>query len=103
LSSCGAGINNVGQVVGQVVGHSQTATDRRHAILYANGVTTDLGTLRGGTYSWTTGINLSGQIVGRSDGKVGPDVLAHATRWFGANGHRHRPSGRALRYGIRHH
>jgi probable HAF family extracellular repeat protein len=51
---------------GQVVGSSTTASGATHAFLYADGVMTSLGTLRGGTSSRATGINDLGQVVGSS-------------------------------------
>ncbi len=52
---------------GQVVGDSMLANGLTHATLWSNGQIIDLGTLPGGTTSYATGINDSGQITGWSD------------------------------------
>ncbi|NDY55576.1 hypothetical protein G3N56_02300 [Desulfovibrio sulfodismutans] len=52
--------------LGVVVGWSGTATGDIHAFRYENGMMTDLGVLSGGTNSYATGINHTGQIVGKS-------------------------------------
>jgi probable HAF family extracellular repeat protein len=59
--SMGLGINDADQVVG----YASTSSGVDHAILWADGVTTDLGTLGGG-YSYAFGINDLGEIVGGS-------------------------------------
>jgi probable HAF family extracellular repeat protein len=60
------GINNVGQVVG--VSFNATTTGVATAVLWQNGMITDLNTLIGSGSGWmlgiATGINDSGQIVG---------------------------------------
>ncbi|MGA2915163.1 MAG: PEP-CTERM sorting domain-containing protein [Sedimentisphaerales bacterium] len=58
-------INDSDQVVGM---------SGRCAFLWDKGVTTNLGTLPGGDYSWAEGINNSGQIIGGSylNGTGGP-------------------------------
>lgn len=38
-----------------------------HAILYLNGIVHDLGTLPGGTFSYATGVNNRGQVIGASN------------------------------------
>jgi len=52
---------------GDVVGSSVTATSSQHAVLWHDGVPTDLGTLPNGTFSAASGINDKGEIVGVSD------------------------------------
>lgn len=62
-------INNAGQVVGAVSNASTTSSYsglRGHAFLYESGVMTDLNTLPDGRYSFATGINATGVIVGES-------------------------------------
>jgi probable HAF family extracellular repeat protein len=70
------GINPAGQVVGESIvpgiGFS------RHAMLFAKGVMTDLGTL-GGNISVASAINPAGQVVGSSS-TVGYEP-SHATLW----------------------
>ncbi len=54
------GINNKGQIVG----YSFNASDDEHAVLWQNGVITDLGTLHGEDYCYADCINNNGQVVG---------------------------------------
>lgn len=60
---CANGINNRGQIVGQIVINSTGAV---HSFLYENSSIGDIGTL-GGNMSWANGINDEGQIVGQSN------------------------------------
>ena len=55
------GINASGQVV-RITG---TSGGSAHACLYSQGTLTDLGTLPGGTDSCVTGINASGEVMGK--------------------------------------
>jgi probable HAF family extracellular repeat protein len=57
--SSAAGINNNHQIVGS----SDTASGSSHAVLWASGTVTDLGTL-GGTQSAAYAINNNGQVTG---------------------------------------
>jgi probable HAF family extracellular repeat protein len=62
LSSIATGVNNQGQVVGQIA-----TVDGFRAVLWnAAGSMNNLGTLNGGNYSYATGINDKGQVVGYS-------------------------------------
>src|SRR3954452_5496577 len=57
---------------GEVAGWSQTSNGPPHAIIYAGGVTRDLGALggtRAGSYGFA--INNQGQVAGRSDLQFG--------------------------------
>jgi probable HAF family extracellular repeat protein len=49
---------------GQIVGVAAFSDSTGHAVLYSNGVWTDLGEFPGSLTTEATGINLSGQIVG---------------------------------------
>ncbi|HEY6924645.1 MAG TPA: hypothetical protein VI653_14325 [Steroidobacteraceae bacterium] len=57
----GLGINNCGQIVGG----SDSPTSTEHAILWENGVVTDLNDILGGDGSIALGINSRGVIVGQ--------------------------------------
>jgi probable HAF family extracellular repeat protein len=61
----------------EAVGVSPTVA-ARHAVLWANGTTTGLGTL-GGTNSWASGINDRGAVVGGA--QVAGDATWHAFLW----------------------
>ena len=65
-----AGINDYGDVVGQV----RMRNGDYHACLYTNGSAGDMGTL-GGTWSDAYAINNNGQIVGRADLANAPHTL----------------------------
>jgi probable HAF family extracellular repeat protein len=54
---------------GDIVGYTITSQSNR-ALLWHNGVMHDLGTL-GGAFSWATGINEQGLIVGHSETAAG--------------------------------
>ena len=56
-------INDAGQVVGSYV----PVGGGYHAFLWQSGATTDLGAIPGLPYSYATGINAAGQVVGWSD------------------------------------
>ena len=49
---------------GQIVGYSFKAAGVEHAVIWQNGVITDLGTLHGEDYCYADSINNNGQIVG---------------------------------------
>jgi probable HAF family extracellular repeat protein len=66
-------INNSGQVVGATF----SGLDFHHAFLWADGMTTDLGTL-GGETSFAYSINDLGQVVGHADTETG---ATHAFLW----------------------
>lgn len=68
----------------QVVGYSNLAGGDYHAVLWEDGVASDLGTLVGGTESNATGINSVGQVVGYSS-VAGGDY--HAFLWLPAAAH----------------
>src|SRR5262245_5530963 len=51
---------------GQIVGWSATPSQEIHAVLWQDGMVTDLGTLPGDNLSWAMAINDRGQIVGFS-------------------------------------
>jgi probable HAF family extracellular repeat protein len=70
------GINNAGQVVGDLPGAGY------RAFLYSGGKITDLGTL-GGPESRATGINASGQVVGTSDNSPSDNGVTRAFLYSG--------------------
>jgi probable HAF family extracellular repeat protein len=77
-ASRGLGINDFGVVVGDSTyfGRSEIT---RHATLFSNGSTIDLGTLqKAGSFSRANGINSVGQVVG----SVGPELDGERTRAF---------------------
>jgi probable HAF family extracellular repeat protein len=79
----GFGLNDSGVVTGQ----SDISNDidpvfgipRFHAFTWLGGVMTDLGSIFGGNFSYASGINASGQIVGSAD--LVDDFGAHAYLW----------------------
>jgi len=78
-------VNNIGQVVGYSTRLSGDRTSgpaptRRHAFVWENGRTTDLGTL-GGRESEATAITNRGQIIGWAETKTG---ARHAVLWQAA-------------------
>ena len=66
--SRGFGINNTGLVVGDsaFVATSTVDSPVRHAAMFNNGTVSDLGTLKGQTFSRANGINGFNQVVGFS-------------------------------------
>jgi probable HAF family extracellular repeat protein len=70
------GINNKGEVVGQISGLS-------HAFLWSNGTTLDLGSFGGGHISTAGGINNETQVVGQATPAVG---APHAFLWTADRG-----------------
>nr|WP_316642684.1 PEP-CTERM sorting domain-containing protein [uncultured Roseateles sp.] len=58
------GINDLGQVAGESLLAGNLAS---HAVLWTNGVASDLGTLAGGSYSAASGLNALGHAVGYGD------------------------------------
>jgi uncharacterized repeat protein (TIGR01451 family) len=60
-------VNNGGQVVGASGGVFGVASDQLHAFLSINGSMSDLGTLTGGSFTYATGINDGGELVGYGD------------------------------------
>jgi probable HAF family extracellular repeat protein len=58
------GVATAINATGQAVGYSHLDSVNRHAFLYENGVLSDIGSFGG--YSFATGINDSGMIVGAS-------------------------------------
>ncbi len=78
IHSFGAGLNDLGQVVG----YYYTSVWKKRAFLYDNGSMKDLGTL-GGAESYARDVNNAGQVVGQSI-TGGGDV--HAFLWDAAGG-----------------
>lgn len=78
-------INNQGQVAGSsAVDPAAQPNSHTHAILYANGQLTDLGTLSGGDYSRAEGLNNQGQVVGTASigsTEGGGSFVLHAFLW----------------------
>jgi probable HAF family extracellular repeat protein len=70
LLSEAASINGTGQVTGYSFttnsGNQTIDEQSRHAFLYTNGMMTDLGTLQNAGYSYGTGVNDAGQVIGGS-------------------------------------
>jgi probable HAF family extracellular repeat protein len=64
---------------GEIVGWSTTAASAQHAVLWQNGVISDLGVLSGGSNSTASAINKNGLIVGGSDTAQGD---YHAVQWL---------------------
>jgi probable HAF family extracellular repeat protein len=60
---------------GQVAGAGLTAGGRSRAIIWNNGVATDLGSLSGGRDSFALGINSTGQIVGGGPTQTFRDLM----------------------------
>ncbi len=77
ITAMGLGINDLGQIVG-----SKTSTGSERAILWDNGVVTDLGNLTGCTNAKATAINNVGQAVGQSSNCAHPEAF----RWDEVNG-----------------
>jgi probable HAF family extracellular repeat protein len=65
-STYGTAVNASGQVAGWADTDASGAA-HRHAFLFSNGVTTNLGTLAGGTQSFAYAINDAGQVSGASN------------------------------------
>ena len=70
-----AAINNRGQVVGW----GDTPAGETHGILWQDGIAVDLGKLPGSKYSYATGINERGDIVGVSESAT---VSPASVRWI---------------------
>jgi probable HAF family extracellular repeat protein len=89
-SSAATAINNNGQVVG-ISGRCDRAFGRFsafHAVLWENGVPTDLGNFGGVAWNTPTAINSRGQVTGFSDfpGDQAGGPNAHAFLWSKQNG-----------------
>jgi probable HAF family extracellular repeat protein len=89
-TSAATGINNRGQAVG-ISGECDVAVGRfsaRHAVLWENGMVTDIGNLGG--VSWHTPMDVSerGDIVGFSNppGDENGEFIAHAFLWTREDG-----------------
>ncbi len=61
---------------GKVVGYSYNASNIIRAFLYSDNVMTDIGAL--GTYSFATGINDNGQIIGHSNAGSGEHAFLYS-------------------------
>lgn len=82
--SHGLGINAIGDVVGDSTFGTSDAI--YHAALFKHGKIVDLGTLKGGVYSWATGINASGQVVGYSRVRADDITTSRAFIWHASTG-----------------
>lgn len=82
LGTLGGGLSiaNAINPAGQVVGYSQTASERDRAFLWKKGVMTDLGARRGTIFarSYARDINPAGQVVGWSQTAI---EMNHAFLW----------------------
>jgi probable HAF family extracellular repeat protein len=65
-SSMAAAINERGQIVGVSDIVSNSTSPQRHAVLWQDGIISDLGTLANGTLSEALALNNRGQVVGHS-------------------------------------
>ncbi|MEN3359036.1 MAG: hypothetical protein V7637_3018 [Mycobacteriales bacterium] len=69
-------------VAGVVVGVSATADPAaQHAVRWAGGVPTDIGTVDGISYSEARAVNSAGQVVGTADGRCTPCAAPRAWIW----------------------
>ncbi|MGE5609900.1 MAG: DUF3466 family protein [Bacillota bacterium] len=66
---------------GQVVGDAENAQLQSHAFLYTDATMRDLGTLGQDLYSSANGINLAGQVVGRSYNLSDSDYPRYYADW----------------------
>ena len=82
----GSYANGVDATGAVVTGESDDAAWNAHAVVWRNGVASDLGFLPGGTYSWANAISANGSVVvGQGDFAASPGG-AQAFRWTAGGG-----------------